>query len=758
MGTSAPTPSATGRFPGELVATKLNVPEVRRDSVARAGLVAALCCAGRRKLTLVCAPAGWGKTVLLTQWRASPAEERPFAWVSLDPGDDDPVRFWAYVIGALGTVEPGLGTRSLDALPSVATGVVDAVVGSLINELTGMARRLVLVLDDYHVIHNESIHASVGFLVRHLPDSLHLALAGRADPPLRLGALRAAGDLTEIRAAELRFTDAEAHELLNGSLALGLDERDVAALQARTEGWAAGLQLAALSLQSHDDRQAFIATLAGDDRQIGEYLREVLAEQPAAIRDFLLRTSILDRLCAPLCDAVSASAGAARRLEALERANLFVVPLDTRRQWYRYHQLFRELLRHELERVEPDLVPELHRSAASWHLAAGHVEEAIAHATAAEEVDEAAALITAHWRTYFNWGQMETVARWIDALPREYVVTDAGLCLARGWVALYLGRLEEGAALLRDARAARLPGPFHDGSSPVEANLALVESLRAALGGDVAGSIDAGRRALSLQADVTEPERAAAKVILGRSLYHAGELDSAQATLAEAVESLSRTAGSVALIAAAGGLALAQVDGGDAAGAERATGRAERLLEELGLGESAWAALPLLARGKLCELQGDPRRADAAYRRAAALAGGGARRLDHAHALLLCARLARRRGEHVEARALAREARAVLAACPDPGMLGDLLVRTERALQLTPAPPSAPVLPADLELSERELALLRLLAGELSQREIGAQLYISLNTVKGHVRSIFRKLGVRSRPAAVARARELGLL
>ena len=758
MGTSVPTRPAIGPLQGELVATKLNAPAARAGSVTRAELVARLGSAEARKLTLVCAPAGWGKSVLLSQWRESCEGRPPFAWVSLDRGDDDPVRFWAYVIGALRTIEPKLGTRALAARPGPGANLGDAVVGPLINELAETPGRIVLVLDDYHVLHSESIHASVAFLLRHLPHSLHLALATRADPPLALGALRAAGEVMEIRAADLSFSDVEADELLNGSLALGLEQGEVAALRTRTEGWAAGLQLAALSLQAHPDRRAFIATLTGDDRQIGEYLHEVLADQSPALREFLLDTSVLERLCAPLCDAVTGSRGAAQQLEAVERANLFLVSLDTRREWYRYHHLFRELLRRQLERADPERVAKLHRRAAAWHRAAGNLEEAIRHATAAGDLDDAAELIAANWRAYFNGGQTETVARWIDALPRDYVVSDARLCLARGWVALYLGRLDEGEALIRDAQAARLPGPFHDGSTSLEANVAFLESLRAALGGDVGASVHAARRALALQGDADAPERAALRVILGRSLYHAGELGAALTTLADAVDWLSREAASVASLAAVGGLALAQVDSGDPLGAERSTAVAERLVVELAVGESAWAALPLLARGKLRELGGDLVGAQAAYRRAALLAARGARRLDHAHALLLDARLARRRGEPVEARSLARESRAVLDACADPGMLRELLARTERSLQLPGAPASGPVLPSDLDLSERELSVLRLLATELSQREIGGQLYITVNTVKGHVRSIFRKLGVESRSAAVDRAREVGLL
>jgi LuxR family transcriptional regulator, maltose regulon positive regulatory protein len=298
--------SATAALSGPvLVATKLHVPEVRPGLVPRRDLLARLVDDEGRKLTLLCAPAGWGKTVLLSEWYASAEEGRPFAWVSLDRGDDDVARFWGYVVGALRTVAPDLGRGALATLPAAGPGLVDAVVGPLINELAQLPSRVVLVLDDYHLVREEPIHASVGFLLRHLPDRLHVAIASRSDPPLPLGALRAGGEILEVRAAELRFSDAEADALLNGSLGLGLDRSEVELLQARTEGWAAGLQLAALSLRGQEDKRALVETFAGDDRQIGDYLHEVLTEQPAPLREFLLRTSILERLCAPLCDALT---------------------------------------------------------------------------------------------------------------------------------------------------------------------------------------------------------------------------------------------------------------------------------------------------------------------------------------------------------------------------------------------------------------------------------------------------------------------
>jgi LuxR family maltose regulon positive regulatory protein len=743
-----------------LVATKLFVPEVRPGFISRAELVARLVAGGERKLALLCAPAGWGKTILLSEWSASADESRPFAWVSLDPEDDDPVRFWSYLIGALRTVEPGFGEEALARLPSAGSSLVEVVLPPLINELAGSSLRSVLVLDDYDLVHNELIHTSVGYLLRHLPRTLQLAVASRADPPLPLAGLRASGEVTEIRAEELRFSDEEADALLNGSLDLGLERSELELLQARTEGWAAGLQLAGLSLQAQVDRQAFLQAFAGDDRQIGEYLQELLAEQPAALQAFLLRTSILERLCAPLCDAVTGGDDAGSQLREVHRSNLFLVPLDSRGEWYRYHHLFRDLLRNELARSDRSLVPELHRRAAAWHKAAGSVDETIAHATTAGDFAEAAELIADNWRWFvIELGQGETVARWLDRLPREAVLEDARLCFIRGWTALILGRQHEVGEWLRAAEACPPPaGPPQAVFASLASGIAQLRAIQAIQSGDVQRAIEAARRSLELEPDTASQGYAVASIVLGTSLYFAGERSKAEAALAAGLGGLEGDPVRAALFPGLGYKALIHADEGQLALAESLSAEADRLIASWRLDESVWATPAFLARGKLLELRGEPAAAESAYVHAASLAHRSSRRLDLTLALVSLARLKRRTGDHAGARSLARQARQALAACPDPGVLGGLLARTERSLQLASAPASAPVLASDLELSERELTLLRLLASELSQREIGSELFISLNTVKGHVKSIFRKLGVTSRADAVARGRELGLL
>jgi len=344
---------------------------------------------------LVSAPAGFGKTTLLAEWlavgAARPTKESSAAWLSLDQGDNEPVTFWSYVVAALRSAVPGVGETATALLDAPAPPMT-TVLTSLVNELAA-ADPLVLVLDDYHLIETVEIHEAMGFLLDHLPAQVHLVIASRADPPLPLARLRARGELLEVRAADLRFTDGEAAAYFDG-MGLHLDAGDVAALEGRTEGWIAALQLAALSLRGRDDVATFIEGFAGDDRYVVDYLvEEVVQRQPEDVRRFLLETSILDRLSGPLCDAVTDQPGGRARLEALDRANLFLVALDDRRQWYRYHHLFADVLRARLLDEHPERVPDLHRRASAWHERAGDTTVAIEHALAAGDSDRAAGLV-----------------------------------------------------------------------------------------------------------------------------------------------------------------------------------------------------------------------------------------------------------------------------------------------------------------------------------------------------------------------------
>src|SRR5947209_929565 len=378
-----------------LLATKLFVPRWRRDLVPRPRLRERLNRGATSKLTLVSAPAGFGKTTLLAEWlRAGDADVRRAAWLSLDHSDNHPPFFWSYVIAALQTVAPGVGASAMSLLQSAQPPAIESVLASVLNELNAIAQDLVLVLDDYHVIDAHDIHTGTVFLLDHLPPQMHLVIGSRADPPLPLARLRARGELVEIRAADLRFTPEEAAAYLNDVMGLGLAADQLGILEGRTEGWIAALQLAALSMQGRDNIAEFINGFAGDDRYIVDYLvEEVLQRQPDHVREFLLHTSILNRLTGPLCDAVTQQHGGRARLEALDRSNLFLVALDDRRQWYRYHHLFGDVLRARLADEEPDRVVALHRRASDWFEADGDRAEAVRHALAAADFARAAELI-----------------------------------------------------------------------------------------------------------------------------------------------------------------------------------------------------------------------------------------------------------------------------------------------------------------------------------------------------------------------------
>ena len=346
------------------IETKFHPPNQRPEWVDRPGLISAVAHTDA-KLVLLAAPPGFGKTTLVAQWRASAAESRPFAWVSLDRGDDDPGRLWWHVVCALERACPQIGGEGiLRALRVADPNITGAVLPILINELTALPAPVVLVLDDYWVITERDCHEQIAFLLRHMPASLQLVLITRTEPPLPLARLRTAGELAEIRAAELRFTAGQADILLRSVAGVRLSEPDTGDLVGRTEGWPAGLYLAALSLRGHPLSQTFIREFTGANRFVVDFLaEEVLGRQPREVRQFLARTAILGRFCAPLCDAVTGSAGAADLIEVLERENLFIAALDDTRQWYRYHHLFAEVLRSQLVHTEPDLVPELHRRA-----------------------------------------------------------------------------------------------------------------------------------------------------------------------------------------------------------------------------------------------------------------------------------------------------------------------------------------------------------------------------------------------------------
>jgi LuxR family transcriptional regulator, maltose regulon positive regulatory protein len=526
----------------ELLATKVNLPRTRPDRLARPRLFQRLDEGMGRPLVLVCTPAGFGKTTLLADWATSTA--MPVAWLSLDPNDNDPGRFWRYVVAALDRVVEGLGEHLLPGLSPASGTSSQSVVTALINRLQAAPDEVALVLDDYHVIEEPVIHDSLGFLLSHPPSRLHLAIASRSDPPLPVARLRASGQLVELRAADLRFTPEETAAFLREVWKLDLPVQTIAALESRTEGWVVGLQLAALSLQGRPDPDAFLDAFTGTHRYVLDYLtEEVLEQQPDPVRSFLLQTSILERLCGPLCDAVTGGSDGQGMLEELERANLFLVPLDEERRWWRLHHLFADLLRARMVQAQPDLVAELHRRAAGWCEQHGLIDDAIRHRLGSGDAPSAAGLVEEHLDETLRRGEDVILQRWLSVLPEEAVQAVPTLCLAQGLMEFHLGHLHSVERLLEHAEQAfdpqrQPPRPVRTTAGMVAelpAAIALLRAELAAVRGDSTGTADYARSALAEMAAEEHAPRFWARWLLAFAAWMGGRMADAERALAELV-------------------------------------------------------------------------------------------------------------------------------------------------------------------------------------------------------------------------------
>jgi LuxR family maltose regulon positive regulatory protein len=440
-----------GSMPAPILAAKLYVPPHRSRIVFRSRLLERLNEGLSGKLTLISAPAGFGKTTLVSEWLAGC--RRPIAWLSLDEGDNDPTRFLTYLVAALQTIAANIGAGALAVLQSPQPPPIESILITLLNEITTVLDNFVLVLDDYHVIDAKPVDEALTFLLEHLPPRMHLIIATREDPPLTLARLRARGQLTELRAADLRFTPAEAAEFLNRVMSLNLSAENIAALETRTEGWIAGLQLAALSMQGREDIASFIKAFTGSHRFVLDYLvEEVLQHQSEHIRSFLLQTASLDRFCAALCNAVTEREDGKEMLDVLERSNLFLIPLDDKRQWYRYHHLFAEVLQTHLMELQPDRIATLHWRASAWYERNGLRSDAIRHALAGEDFERAAGLIELAWPAAEEGNIQPAVwLGWVKTLPDALVHARPVLNVWYAYALLGRGEMEAAEARLQDA-------------------------------------------------------------------------------------------------------------------------------------------------------------------------------------------------------------------------------------------------------------------------------------------------------------------
>ncbi len=544
-------------MPAPLLETKTFLPRPRARLVPRPRLIARLEAGAAMKLLLISAPAGFGKTTLLADWLADRSSisggQCSVAWLSLDREDNEPPVFWTYLITALSNAAPGIGANELALLALPRPPAIHLVLTTLLNDLAAAGGEIVLVLDDYHLVDSHEVQDAMAFLLDHLPSGLHLVIASRADPSMPLARLRARGELAEIRAAQLRFTPGEAATYLNEVMGLQLTASDVVELEDRTEGWIAALQLAALSMQGRDDVTDFIAGFAGDDRYIVDYLvEEVLQRQPGPVRDFLLQTSILDRLNGSLCDAVTGMGAGKATLEALDRDNLFVVPLDDRRLWYRYHHLFADVLRARLAEESPDLIPLLHRRACDWFAHSGRASEAIRHALAGKDFDRAAELVGRAMPASHRDRQEATLRGWLEVLPEEVLALRPELSNGLAGALLATGEVE---GVDRQLRNAERWLEQHEGPEPRHAQMVVIDEVqfrrlpaavavhRAGLAlalGDPSATVTHARRALHLLEQDDHLGQAAATALIGLASWWSGDLETAREGYVTSLASMQR--------------------------------------------------------------------------------------------------------------------------------------------------------------------------------------------------------------------------
>jgi LuxR family transcriptional regulator, maltose regulon positive regulatory protein len=615
-----------------LLATKLYIPRPRVGLVSRSRLLARLEAGVSGPVTVIAAPAGFGKTTVLADWLSQPAAtSRHVAWLALDAGDSDPHQFLRYLIAALQTIAPAIGGTTLTLLRSGQAPPIGMLLPFLLNDLTQLPERSILVLDDYHVVDGPAVHQALAFLLDHLPPQLHLLLASRADPPLALARLRARGQLTELRAHDLRFTADEAATFLREVMGLALSVEDVAALEARTEGWIAGLQLAALSLRDRPDVQqaAFIEAFTGSNRFVVDYLvGEVLARQPPHLQIFLLQTSIFERLCGSLCDAVvlgdvsetQHTSNAAQRaysqvlLEELERSNLFIVPLDETRRWYRYHQLFAQVLRERLiSDASQDAVANLHCRASIWFEQHGLLSEALQHVFAAEDWGRAARLLEQHAEPMMMRGEFLTLRRWVQVLPQDVARKHPHLLLAHAWAQFLAEPLQADAveAILRDAEAVlglseRMPAEqaveplaLDRGSAELRGKLAAIRASVAGSQQDVPRTIALAQEALTYLPQDNLFWRIIPTVDRGLALTAAGAAVAASQAFTGAIE-LCRMAGhSYGAMIATMHLARVRTMQGQLHAAAELHQRALHMAAEQGWGQLPMVGLPHVWLGKL---------------------------------------------------------------------------------------------------------------------------------------------------------------
>jgi LuxR family maltose regulon positive regulatory protein len=744
-------PVRVGRPGSDLVVSKLRRPLMRPGTVRRSQLIERLARGGRCPIVSVVAPPGYGKTTLLSQW--AEGNGQPFAWVSLDEGDNDPKVLLAYVAEALDVVEP-IGERVFDALASPGSSVLGSVVPRLGSAFASMSSPLVLVLDDVHVLHDRECRVALSMLADHVPDGSRLALAGRDEPPPRIARLRAEGRITEIGPRELSLTTGEASSLLrNAGLTLGTEE--VAALHERTEGWPAGLYLAALYLREGGPLANAAVSFGGDDRLVSEYVEsEFLARISRQQRVFLTQTAVLERMCGPLCDAVLEMSGSATVLADLERSNLLLVPLDRHKEWYRYHHMFRDMLLAELHRLEPSLMPVLYRRAAQWYEHNGAPREALGYWMQAGEVDATARLAAVLTFPTFMRGRAATAERWLGWLEDHGAMENhPAVAVLAAMVPAMIGKPADAERRAGVAERGATVASRPDGSSSAGPWLALLRALLCRDGVDQMRA-DAELAAKSMPAGSLW--RASSLLFLGMAHLMAGDLDQADVTFEDQVAEARAAGGTIGVSIALSERSLLAIGRGEWDLGERHLSEARAVAHETNIEDYPAVTIMYAVAARIALYQADRPAARAELTRAQRLRPALTYAVPHfavqARTELTKAHLAL--ADLAGARTLMREAHEILLRRPG---LGAFARQAEDLRAELSHASGSPALGASA-LTSAELRLLPLLSTHLSFPEIAAEMFLSPNTIKSTVHSIYRKLGSSSRSQAVSRLRDLGLI
>jgi LuxR family transcriptional regulator, maltose regulon positive regulatory protein len=734
-----------------LAEAKLTAPRARGGLVDRPRILRALDAGEEAALTLVAAPAGFGKTTAVRAWCAKRAPA--LAWVTLDVGDNDPVRLWTYVATAVDRVRGGLGRAALHRLRGAGASI-EGPVDELMNGIAAFGDELVIVLDDLQTVTDGESLASIDYALDHLPANGRLIAITRTDPSLRTAKSRARGALTELRADELAFTATEAHELLVERGGLELTAEEVETLRNRTDGWPAALFLSTLWLRSVEDAHRAVREFGGDHRFVADYLSsEVIGSLEDDARSFLLQACVLGRFTAELCDGVLGRSDSASILAELERSNLFVRRLE-RGSWYRIHPLFAEFALHQLASIEPGAAEKIHRLAARWLRSRGRPAEAVEHASEAGDHELVAQILVEHQIAAYRAGGARTLLRWMRTLPDEQFVQHPELAVGAATAAATIGHTTlEQRRFLQLARRARAEHP--ERLSPyVDATEEMVRALT--VDGGVNRALLHGRRAIDLAEAGADDTLVAALGSYARNAYFAGDLDEAWEAALRAVEHPDAVRRPPGHAFARSTLALVAAERARIAAARTHAERAKAIVGGIGISRTWLGANASAALGSVLAEEGAYAEAEREFAYAEHFFRDEVATVDHAWLLALLARVRCRRGRLDEAEATLRSAREDLAELSDSGRVPSIAAEVERELA------AAQRRAGDGELleppSDAELAVLRLLATDLSAREIGDKLFLSPNTIRSHTRALYRKLGVNSRADAVARAETLDLL